>query len=882
DRIGAGSLVIDSKKLWAIKHWMEQTCDAAREEVMISLKDNAFAFGPWGESLSIMKHLFMKSTISNLQCSTSSLSPLEGESTIPLDWTLPMWSHAQTMLFRRIRLHFEKATAIVEDAQDRRKYRMSESDLLSLRNVLCLWAQVRDFLSTRLPNFTSLEEALMKGNGADHELEQILQQRPAVFAVSFLPCAQQSALEDVKKHEEVVTLEAQKQRLELRDAKWKYFAAALNRDQQVLRMILSAPAKLEALKHRKQMAWRIEQAQVGERVVKSYLEKFLRCDVVEKMEHGQLKVNEYRSFVAATCNCKESDVHILTFVDLNVPLAKSKERMEELCTLVQFANDLQPTRNVGVIEVPEAPKKTSKRGLADEESDLQQTLWGLRQACDNRWFVPFEIQASADAQTARRRFSFGRLVVNKEAESDNPWINNSEFGSAGRPLGTDPIILPLSKDLILPEALDPDSDLRFAERLRPSSEATSAQKGCQRWEAILKSMLTMTGYSLKKSPVIVLNLTSYVEDLGVSAFRLRESKQELKGGFHTDLLFYQSVWWLNKDGFGAARLAREVTDAWIAGKLEHAGQKINVDIPALTNDEISSIPGAAASLSRLDTVQFEVLERIGSSMNIKNDEHRFWMAQGGTITDEYCALREAHLDLIGRENQLVEAQPENTESEAATTATTMESLEKLEASHGVEHKVASEIPQVEIILAKDGSLWLMSSQDRSIPKHSQLGGFGTGQYVPAEGEEGIDFHLPEGDRSLVQLDEASFKADGSGVSVITFFKMLVLAEQQKHLTQHLVSYMNVTRKADSSLETGMDGFEITYKSKMRFKCLVQEKVTCKNIFAKMVGKINEMGQLQSIFRFRYERIGASFKVQRPYVITKARISLKRGQPQQIK
>lgn len=120
------------------------------------------------------------------------------------------------------------------------------------------------------------------------------------------------------------------------------------------------------------------------------------------------------------------------------------------------------------------------------------------------------------SESCCRRFSFGRLVVNKEAESDNPWINNSEFGSAGRPLGTDPIILPLSKDLILPEALDPDSDLRFAERLRPSSEATSAQKGCQRWEAILKSMLTMTGYSLKKSPVIVLNLTSYVEDLGVS------------------------------------------------------------------------------------------------------------------------------------------------------------------------------------------------------------------------------------------------------------------------------------------------------------------------------------------------------------------------------
>lgn len=109
-------------------------------------------------------------------------------------------------------------------------------------------------------------------------------------------------------------------------------------------------------------------------------------------------------------------------------------------------------------------------------------------------------------------------MVSKDFEGENPWINNSEFGLAGRPLSEEKILLPLSRELLLPESLDPDSDLRFAERARPSVEATSAQKGQHRWLTMLRSLLTMSsGYSLKKKPVIVINLTSYVEDVGVSA-----------------------------------------------------------------------------------------------------------------------------------------------------------------------------------------------------------------------------------------------------------------------------------------------------------------------------------------------------------------------------
>lgn len=93
---------------------------------------------------------------------------------------------------------------------------------------------------------------------------------------------------------------------------------------------------------------------------------------------------------------------MISLIDLNVPLAKSKEKSEELCSLMQFCNDLNPARHIGIVELPDTPKKSSKRGLADEEADLQQTLWGLRQSCDVRWVMPFDIHPSADAQTSRR------------------------------------------------------------------------------------------------------------------------------------------------------------------------------------------------------------------------------------------------------------------------------------------------------------------------------------------------------------------------------------------------------------------------------------------------------------------------------------------------
>lgn len=103
---------------------------------------------------------------------------------------------------------------------------------------------------------------------------------------------------------------------------------------------------------------------------------------------------------------------------------------------------------------------------------------------------------------------------------------------------------------------------------------------------------------------------------------MRLANEEFKGGFRTDQLFYHSVQWLMKDTFGHARLTREVTDGWIQQKFEHGGHRFSLDAPELSSEEIDSIPGARASLENLDLLKFEVLERVGDKMLIKNDEHK--------------------------------------------------------------------------------------------------------------------------------------------------------------------------------------------------------------------------------------------------------------------
>lgn len=227
-----------------------------------------------------------------------SLVPLTNEETMTIDWDLPLDSYGQHLLFERVKRSFDMNTAIVQEVRDKRKYRMSSEELIALRHLCALWQQLRPFCTTRVAEFQKLDERLRSGSSMDEQVQPLLEEFPAVFAASMLPMTQLAAKSELKQKEECATVEVEKQRLELRAARWKWFQAALARDQAQMALITEAPDKLQALKHRKAMSWRIEQAKLGERVVLGYAEKFLRCRQVEKLQLLHEVLHEYRGVVA--------------------------------------------------------------------------------------------------------------------------------------------------------------------------------------------------------------------------------------------------------------------------------------------------------------------------------------------------------------------------------------------------------------------------------------------------------------------------------------------------------------------------------------------------------------------------------------------------------
>ena len=70
ERSGAGSVMIDSKKAHAIRHWMDRCSPAARAVVYEALQDCPFQYGPWGEQLSQIGAIFLQST-GDLTCGGS-------------------------------------------------------------------------------------------------------------------------------------------------------------------------------------------------------------------------------------------------------------------------------------------------------------------------------------------------------------------------------------------------------------------------------------------------------------------------------------------------------------------------------------------------------------------------------------------------------------------------------------------------------------------------------------------------------------------------------------------------------------------------------------------------------------------------------------------
>ena len=83
------------------------------------------------------------------------------------------------------------------------------------------------------------------------------------------------------------------------------------------------------------------------------------------------------------------------------------------------------------------------------------------------------------------------------------------------------------------------------------------------------------------------------------------------------------------------------------------------------------------------------------------------------------------------ETAIVEEEPSGSGAGAGTEAEskTFASMEELESTDPVAARCASEITGVEILKAKSGKIYLLSDKARIIPKHTLVGGYGTGKTI---------------------------------------------------------------------------------------------------------------------------------------------------------
>ena len=263
--------------------------------------DIAFALGPCGESLAQIPWLFVGSTVTLTAEGGEELTPLDGETWISLDWSLPLSPFAHNILFERIKADFETATGLVE-LKSKKRYRAKEPELMVTRNVIALYGQIKDHCGTKIACDT-IESNLRSGNLADDDFAEILRLQPRNFGVSMLPSFKQKMVMEMQEKEASICLEVETSRLEVRNAKWTFFQAALKRDQMQLSTVAAAPAKLAAMQHRLEMRWREEQAASRERAIKAYMEKWLRVQSVEKVERMSKHVADYMRYIAAwTCD----------------------------------------------------------------------------------------------------------------------------------------------------------------------------------------------------------------------------------------------------------------------------------------------------------------------------------------------------------------------------------------------------------------------------------------------------------------------------------------------------------------------------------------------------------------------------------------------------
>lgn len=219
---------------------------------------------------------------------------------------------------------------------------------------------------------------------------------------------------------------------------------------------------------------------------------------------------------ASNVGCQVNEIRLLVFVDFNCPYARTEGNCGNLVRVASSLCALQKHMNGALVLMPDLPRSSCARGLADEEAQIQRFFWEQQMHIDSRWVHVFDVEDRSASMTQLRRFTCGRISVHHDAVNDCSWVTESELAVCGRPLSSHgKHVMPKTSSVIVPEALGKHDDLKISDRKRPSKETLAAQKGCGNYTSILLSCLK--GIDFKEKPCVLVNVTGYIEDMSMVA-----------------------------------------------------------------------------------------------------------------------------------------------------------------------------------------------------------------------------------------------------------------------------------------------------------------------------------------------------------------------------
>lgn len=256
-----------------MKNFFEKTAAAAFDVLLSSTHDIAWQYGPFGEGFGAYTFAFLGSTVSleSPQPMEEESGPLPHEASVTIDWNLVMTESAQAMFFQRVVSHWNRTTGSFA-VTVKKKYRLSQEELLKLRNLIVLFDQLLPHMKTRLsPEMAdSWIEDIIAGSKRDDDLQGLLQLRPSRFSMSMLQSEQNAVKKDLLEAEQRKVCDKEEQQAAVDAAQWSYFKGALCRDQEKLLVAQAAPKKVRAQLHAKSVAHTAKQAADGEAACRGY------------------------------------------------------------------------------------------------------------------------------------------------------------------------------------------------------------------------------------------------------------------------------------------------------------------------------------------------------------------------------------------------------------------------------------------------------------------------------------------------------------------------------------------------------------------------------------------------------------------------------------